>query len=412
MTIDVWNMKEASGRLSQVGHQDYSFKYDEHAQSMVSLTMPVRKHPYSYSDIPPAFQTYLPEGNLLKEISKRLGDSIHHRLSTMDILKAVGQNNVGHLNFTKSGEPLIQIEKDFNRSEIDDSDDELEAFKRALNIHFLSGISGVQPKFLSRSMSASNLIVKSYDPDEFPCLTVVEQITMELARESGIQTANTSLSSLGHVLFVERFDIDKNGNFLHMEELCSILGRGTSEKYSLSFEHIAEAVAAIHANSLTTLFKQITAHVVLRNGDSHLKNFAILDGKISPMYDAVCTSAWLTNDKMAISMHCSYAWPTNKELSKFGQAYCNLPKLHADRIIRDIQECISGNLDSKINAYLIKYNGLRFIHMVLHNMSEKIQAGCGLKKDKHCKMQSIQKVLEAEKSKRMYSSGFKSDAGS
>jgi serine/threonine-protein kinase HipA len=58
----------------------------------------------------------------------------------------------------------------------------------------------------------------------------------------------------------------------------------------------------------------------LRNGDAHLKNFGIVyddvqgEARLTPLYDLVTTSVYLSKDSLALTLNGSTKWPTAKEL--------------------------------------------------------------------------------------------------
>ncbi|MDQ6968810.1 MAG: type II toxin-antitoxin system HipA family toxin, partial [Mariprofundaceae bacterium] len=289
--LDVWKKRTRSGVLNQESIHSYAYTYNEPSSLPVSISMPTIKLRREFNELPPAFQAFMPEGELLKAVVSYLEVKLGRNVGDMDVLAAVGNNNVGILSFTMPGQAIKPVNKLFSPDSINAADDELSAFNQAMGEFFLSGVSGVQPKFLAKSLPMNNLIVKSYDPYAFPASTVVEHMCMELAAKLGIDVAKTTLSKQGHVLFVERFD-KQGDDYGDMEEICSVLSLGTSKKYDGTYEHIAKAIGRIDGGSLRPFFKQIVFHNLVRNGDAHLKNFAILDGKLSPMYDVLCTAAW------------------------------------------------------------------------------------------------------------------------
>ncbi len=107
--------------------------------------------------------------------------------------------------------------------------------------------------------------------------------------------------------------------------------RRTEDKYRGSYETSVLKRFAQFANSprvnenLEKLFTLIALNCALRNGDAHLKNFAILyddvegESRLAPVYDLVTTSAYLAKDSMALTLHGSTRWPTAKELKRLGE---------------------------------------------------------------------------------------------
>jgi len=392
--LDVWKKRTRSGLLRQESIHSFSFTYNEQSSLPVSISMPTTKLRREFNEVPPAFQACMPEGELLKEIVSYLEEKLKRNVDEMDVLAAVGNNNIGILGFTMPGQAIKPVNKVFSPDSINAADDELSAFNQAMGEFFLSGVSGVQPKFLAKSLPMNNLIVKSYDPYEYPASTVVEHVCMELAGKLGLNVAKTRLSKQGHVLFVERFD--KDGDvYGDMEEICSVLSLGTSKKYDGTYEKVAKAIGRIDSDSLEPLFKQIVFHNLVRNGDAHLKNFAILDGKLSPMYDVLCTAAW-GDHQLALYLGGSKRWGEDKALVRFGQEFCGLTVKGAKSTIADMKEGLISELGF-IDDYASQYSGLRHIEPVLKNLKEHLLCGCGKKLQTELSLVSIQELLKNDR---------------
>ena len=398
INLDVWKKRTHSGVLRQDAIRLFSFTYDNTSSLPVSISMPTTKLKREFTELPPVFQAFLPEGELYKEVIKHLEARSNGAVSDMDVLAAVGNNNVGVLNFTMAGQDIQPMNEVFSPDTINNADDELSAFNTAMQAFFLSGVSGVQPKFLARSLPMNNLIVKAYNPFEYPALTVVEHICMEIAKKLKFSVANTTLSKQGHVLFVERFDMD-NTSPKDMEELCSILMLGTARKYDTSYEKVAKTIEMIDSESLEALFRQIVFHNLIRNGDAHLKNFAVLEGKLSPMYDALCTSVWCTSEsteQLALPLNGSKIWTSDKKLVQFGLEYCGLTPKKSKNILEEIKQGILSEIIN-IDGYASRYSGLRHIEPVLHNLKEHLLWGCGTKEKSELSLISVKALLKNDR---------------
>jgi len=404
--LDVWKKRTRSGLLSQESINSFSYTYNEQSSLPVSISMPTTKLRREFNEVPPVFQAFMPEGELLKEVVSHLEEKLKRNVDDMDILAAVGNNNIGILSFTMPGQEIKPINQAFSPDSINSADDELSAFNSAMGEFFLSGVSGIQPKFLAKSLAMKNLIVKSYDPNEYPASTVVEHICMELADKLGLNVAKTTLSKQGHVLFVERFDKDGD-SYGDMEEVCSILSLGTLKKYDGSYENVAKAIGRIDSDSLRPLFKQIVFHNLVRNGDAHLKNFAILDGKLSPMYDVLCTAAW-GDKQLALYLGGTKRWVKDKALVRFGQEFCNLTAKDAKSIIAEMKDGILSEV-GHIDVYARQYSGLRHIEAVLENMKENLLCGCGQKLQTELSLVSIQELLKQDRLAQTFKDGVKAD---
>jgi serine/threonine-protein kinase HipA len=69
----------------------------------------------------------------------------------------------------------------------------------------------------------------------------------------------------------------------------------------------------------------IALNCAIRNGDAHLKNFAILyddvegDAHLAPAYDLITTTVYLPRDRMALTLNGTSLWPSAKNLLLFGE---------------------------------------------------------------------------------------------
>jgi len=59
------------------------------------------------------------------------------------------------------------------------------------------------------------------------------------------------------------------------------------------------------------------------------------DVRLSPLYDIVCTTAYIPRDTIALKMNKAKAWPSREQLIEFGKAHCKL-----DRPVEIIDEVI------------------------------------------------------------------------
>lgn len=93
--------------------------------------------------------------------------------------------------------------------------------------------------------------------------------------------------------------------------------------------------------SLNEFFSSLVLSMVMKNGDAHLKNFGLLythpesgDCRLSPLYDIVCTTVYLSRDLPALSLARQKAWPAREALVSFGRNICRVddPEAVIDRI--------------------------------------------------------------------------------
>ena len=114
--------------------------------------------------------------------------------------------------------------------------------------------------------------------------------------------------------------------------------------YSDAEGHFANST---HVNEdMEKLFILIALNCVLRNGDAHLKNFAIVydevqgEARLAPVYDLVTTSVYLAKDSLALTLNGSTGWPTAKELRKLGETRAGGTPAKIRQILERIAEAI------------------------------------------------------------------------
>jgi len=192
-------------------------------------------------------------------------------------------------------------------------------------------IQGVQPKLSARL----NLKAQSFelvDQKGFfilkpqngmhPTLPENEDLTMKLARISGLEVPNHGLVyGVDQVLtyWIRRFDRRGRSGKVQMEDFAQLLGRDRDTKYDSSLEEVASVVRSHCSFPLlecAKLFRLILFNFLCGNEDQHLKNFSLIEdsGKVrlSPCYDLVnSTIVTKTRGETALTLR-----EKNKALTK------------------------------------------------------------------------------------------------
>ena len=337
MALRVWVNDRPVGRLDRHG-RGTTFVYDRDVDpgDAVSLTMPVRTASYdSAYGLLPVFDTNLPEGVLRDTIQKLLAKA-HGRVDPLDILRLTGRNQIGRIRVLQENETPAR------QASIRDINDLLDkegtrAFVNEIVERFApqSGVSGAMPKILvetdphgdaddgvhahRRTIQTSDYILK-FDAEDYPGLSLNEFFCLKAAREGGNVTADAQLNVDGRMLSVRRFD-GEDGNRPGFEDLASLNARTAADKYAGSvetdlFKRLAEFSGNRRKENLEALYRLCVTNFAIRNGDAHLKNFALLfeDAErgpftLSPAYDLVTTTAWIKTDMMALTYGGSKRWP-------------------------------------------------------------------------------------------------------
>lgn len=342
-----------------VRESQFVFNYrspDPHCE--IALSMPLRAQSYAANILPGVLRQNLPEGYLYHWLKERFGKVA--KMDDMSILAIAGRHTIGRVtcrhDATETQPPSLE-----RLSEILAWQGTEDLFAHLAERYALaSGVSGVQPKLLvpatdadanvvgkdvvdKSTLKARQLIVKS-SGDDYPGLAENEFICMSIARRAGLIVPRFWLSENRKLFVVERFDYlpdqaDKEGgDYLGFEDMTSLMGKQTDEKYQGSYENIAKALALFcspsHINtSLAELFRAIALSVLLRNGDAHLKNFGLLythprsdDCRLAPLYDVVNTTAYIPRDTLALKLAGSKAWPWREQLLRFGKEHCRVDR--------------------------------------------------------------------------------------
>jgi serine/threonine-protein kinase HipA len=318
-----------------------TFVYDQGVEpaDAISLNMPVRTASYDQTyGLLPVFDTNMPEGLLLDNLRRDISKAYGHA-DAYDILSETGKNQIGRVRVLKIDErpqrqstiPSIQdvLEAEATEAFVTDM------FKK---YGLRSGVSGVMPKVLVEeggdsffdpenqriTIETKDYILK-FDAADFPGLSLNEYHCLKVARLAGNKTVDCYLGKHGRTLAVRRFD-DRDGHRLGFEDLASLNAKTSAEKYSGSIEKtlfstIKDFSGENAQQNLEELYRQIITSIALRNGDAHLKNYAILfdDAEkgpftLAPAYDIVTTKAYIASDLMAVMYGGSKRWPKPKAI--------------------------------------------------------------------------------------------------
>ncbi len=378
MTLRVWVNDRPVGRLDRHG-RGTTFAYDRGVNpgDAVSLTMPARTASYdSAYGLLPVFDTNLPEGILRDTIQRTLAKA-HGRADPLDILRLTGRNQIGRIRV------LPEDEVPARQASVRNMDELLErkvthAFVDEIVERYAlrSGVSGAMPKVLvetgphadaddrgharRRTIQTSDYILK-FDAEDCPGLSLNEFHCLEAAREGGNVTADARLNVDGRMLSVSRFD-GTEGNRQGFEDLASLNARTAGEKYSGSvetalFKRLAEFSGDRKKENLEALFRLCVTNIAIRNGDAHLKNFALLFGDaasgpftLSPAYDLVTTTAWIRSDLMALTCQGTKRWPNPQAVLLLG-ARAGLSRQGARNIIEEVGAGLRTVMPAMLHAF-------------------------------------------------------------
>lgn len=365
-----------SGTLDR--ESQFIFNYGRgRAAHEISLAMPRRSQSYASTPPHPIFAMNLPEGSLLHTIQTRLGKQFA-KLDEMALLSIIGQDQIGRITLREHASTSTGQAAKLGLSEILAAQASDGLFEYLLETYLASGISGVQPKVMipdgdrdspigeRHTSRTADLIIKSSSAGH-PSLTENEFTCMEAARIAGLNTPRFWLSNDSSLFIVERFDKLADGQRLGFEDMAVLAGKdyhpNGNYKYEGNYEGIVKIINALTgANSLQStqqFFEYFALSCLVRNGDAHLKNFALTYNdpsdrasiKLSPLYDVVTTWAYTYSDAasdrdkvdrtLALSLNKTKSFPSRKELIEFGTR-CNV--LRPEQVIDRISEAMGQAL--------------------------------------------------------------------
>ena len=365
--IRVWSDGLDAGLLDRHGQRGTSFAYSPGVEAgrAVSMTMPVRlaswNHPWG---VHPIFEMNLPEGVLRESLRQGFAKAVG-RFDDLDLLAVVGRSQIGRLRYTA---PDTDLDEAVPFQSVDEilkhrRDGTLFAFMlERFAVH--SGISGVQPKVMIRdendsgrdwglrppSLKGATHIVKFWDQADYPQLAANEFFCLLAAEKAGLAVPRRRLSEDGSALVIDRFDLLADGSYAGVEDFCVLNARGTAGKYdggyeSALFKRLKEFIPGeTQRAELKKLFTLFALNAAVRNGDAHLKNFALLyddvDGtpRLADIYDIVTTTVYLPKDAMALTLDGTTRWPEIGQLTRLGTLRCGL----APREAADVLDRVAG----------------------------------------------------------------------
>ena len=375
--IRVWADKLRAGVLDRHSQRGSTYVYDPKASphQSVSVTMPVRTASWDTPiGLAPIFEMNLPEGALREHLRLRFAKAVG-TFDDFDLLGVVGRTQIGRIRYSALDSDLTETVPFQSIDQILRArrgnklfDDLIQTFA----VH--SGLSGVQPKVMIRgkdhqsaepnlryNVQGATHIVKLWHADEYPELAANEYFCLSVAKEAGLQVPAFELSSDGAALVVERFDL-RGDEYLGFEDFCVLNGFRTEQKYSGGYEtrlfrRLRDFVAPDEFSaSAERLFRLFALNCAIRNGDAHLKNFAIIyrdvneRAELSPVYDLVTTQAYIPNDGMALTIGGSTNWPNRRKLAELGQARADLSLKRVEAIFEQTADAMAATA-SKMRHY-------------------------------------------------------------
>lgn len=256
----------------------------------------------------------------------------------------------------------------------------------------LISISGVQEKYsllltrntLNLTDSRGSHILKPIPAERLvrvEDMPANEHVSMQIAA----QVFKIKTAACGMIFFndgtpgyvTRRFDYKKDDTKYQIEDFATLLGKtpereGDDFKYNASYLDIAKLIIKYVPAArveLLNFFRLLVYNYLTANGDSHLKNFALMESDhgdylLAPAYDLMCTALHVDDSNLALrnglfegdideTSFRSYGFYTGRSFLAFAERAGIDLKL-AEEIILDIMNGIFKAMDFIDRSFLSK----------------------------------------------------------
>lgn len=204
------------------------------------------------------------------------------------------------------------------------SEDIADLARKSISYHL--GVTGVQPKIslhIDKQKGDPNHRLKLVNlwgyyilkpsTEEFPNMSVIEDVTMHMAQAAGLTTAKHGLLRLnsGELAYItKRFDRKPKDIKIAIEDFCQLSELLTESKYNTSTEKAGKIILKYSSQpglDAITFFELNLFCFLTGNADMHLKNFSLLTNEhneviLAPAYDLLSTKLLLSDDKEEMAL--------------------------------------------------------------------------------------------------------------
>lgn len=334
---------------------EYTPDYLARNSPPVASTLPLTDEPHLSTPgaVPSFFANLLPEGRRLSALRRRVKTSADDELS---LLLAVGADAVGDVQVVPRGQDPTALP---GPAIVAERFDEIE-FSQLLAKAALdpAALAGAQDKVSGRMITipmahrGRGHLLK-LTPPEYPRLVENEAFFLNHARrmKSNVVSAEIVRDAKGAAgLLVERFDralaADGALRRLAVEDAAQLLDRYPGDKYTVSAEQVAAAVARAASSrplALQGLVRQLAFAWITGNGDQHAKNFSVVTDHtttLAPIYDIPSTVPY-GDHTLALSVQGQRKSLSRRRLLAFADEV-GLPAAAAHRAIDDAVKASDG----------------------------------------------------------------------
>jgi serine/threonine-protein kinase HipA len=155
-----------------------------------------------------------------------------------------------------------------------------------------SSLGGARPKASVIANDGGLAIAKFPKKDDRYSVNAWEQLALELARDAGIQTAESELLSVDgrDVIFLQRFDRDGDVRTPFLSAMSMMDAVDSEARSYLEVAEVLRRFGASTRRDLRELWRRIVFSVLISNTDDHLRNHGFMYAgrggwSLSPAYD-------------------------------------------------------------------------------------------------------------------------------
>lgn len=316
-TLEVWLSGRHLGELERLRTGASRLRFDPEATAefgvgsrLLSFSLPTTTKRVQARELEVFLSNLLPEGPVRAQLERRYGVAPR---DDFGLLAHIGQECAGAIQFTHPGtEPGPGRLVPLTAEEVADIVQDLPTLSVPDGAEVTASLGGVQSKALLTETPAgwswptdgamSSHLVKPEPTDpSAPVARIVEleHWALDLARRSGVRTAEASLERFGDrlALVVRRYD-RADGRRLHQEDFAQALALAPGDKYEPAepgpgrLRRVAQGVAPHTADPgafWSDLLTAVAFNVLVGNGDAHAKNYSLLldagTFALAPVYD-------------------------------------------------------------------------------------------------------------------------------
>jgi serine/threonine-protein kinase HipA len=367
-TADVYKNGRLAAHLHRAGDGTvfrYAGEYLAAGGPPVATSLPLTELPRATpaGAVPPFFAGLLPEGRRLSALRRAVKTSADDEFS---LLLAVGRDVVGDVQVVREGEeptpaePLVTVQREWSETRFADVLSEAGVVDPV-------ALPGVQDKVSARMIvipvaKADARWLLKIDPLEFPHVVENEAFFLEWARRAKVPAVEATVvrdvdDRPG--LLVRRFD--RTPDPLPCEDACQVLDRWPADKYNVTAEEVAVALAGVCGApvvALRAVFQQLCFAWLTGNGDVHAKNVSVIgeggEWRVAPAYDVPSTVVY-GDVSMALPIGGRKRGLSRKRLLGFA-ASIRLPERAAVRIIDELLTRTEG-LEAALRAGALPFSG-------------------------------------------------------